>query len=397
MENFETGTELEPEKIETLADNTIESQEEHRVLTPELLLSDRKLLEKLYQKLTVPVKRTTRTGQGYLASTGEEPDYYGVLDFGPEYGEIDCSAIYFYVVYQLGLPTIHSNYENAVKYLTLFYENPAEAKKFLDEERTKHHFDKTNHDFLAKGFNLSGVIPGAPEIILDRNEFEHEHPHSIDSRSTPKVDDLIEFVGPETQKEEHLKKLKAIFTGKTVIDFGSGGDMGGLMLASKLGAKNYVAVEPYNASQLLTQLQMDAVKWVTKVEGNYLEGTEIDKIHLAQTDIKTFLDKLPDKLDDLVYVISGLDQFILGTFRGMNTAKEEKAAAERDQYVEDTNRLLSEVLARTKNGAVVSYASILSPSQPPQGEDFDVERLPSYEGNITIFRNQEGAQGVNQG
>ena len=53
---------------------------------------------------------------------------------------------------------------------------------------------------------------------------------------------------------EVISELKQLFNGKVVIDIGPGDNTGGYKIAEMLGARAYIAVEPYFANNLVREL-----------------------------------------------------------------------------------------------------------------------------------------------
>lgn len=345
-----------------------ESAPKPKLLTPEILLADRELLGKLYKKLT-------------SSSNGS---IYGEVDFGPEYGKVECNDLYFQLGYYLGVfISGSSSLDPLVKYIKLAYEDRDSANAHLETIREK--ISKEAFDYIERGRDLSGIIPGAAPAILGRHKFATLSP-GVSSRDTSKVGDLLSL---DRQGDSgHRKTLEDLVRGKTVVDFGGGSYAEGLRLASILAARNYVGVEPYNREDLLSTLSSDVGRgdfMSDQVERQSFGREEtlhkVEKVNISATDIKTFLENLPESLEDIVYIISGIDEFVMGVVA--MSPKDKPAVEERERYIADVNRLLATVLSRTKNGVLITYASIFA----PEGDtDFVMDEIQASETPVRIFR-----------
>lgn len=150
---------------------------------------------------------------------------------------------------------------------------------------------------------LSEIIPGAPDEIpsIDLKTL----PNFL-YRPTTKITDLErEFDRNPKLKEELLK----YFSNKIIVDIGAGVDDHGFKLATSLGARGYVGVEPdgQNCRQLEKIIVFDKARAKERKQNKY------DKclVHVSQTDMRGFMSVLPDKYPNLTVLISGIDGFIL--------------------------------------------------------------------------------------
>lgn len=322
-------------------------------LTLEVIKSDPRVLKIIYNQLTIEKQRS--------------PFQYDteLLDFGPDYEKATLSAIGFYIAYETGLfagvRTAGNKIDDVEEYLMLLYSDPASAESFI-EVHTKEPFVDDyadNTEFLSQGRDLSTILPGAPSIITENIKYKNRQLDAdrprLSDQSTPKVYDILE------QKEE----LVDIFRGNTVIDFGAGEYAWGLTTCDNLEASQYVGVEPFNAPDLLHDIRQNDLK---------KELHHIKNLHISYTDIKTFLSKMPEKsLHDVVFLMSGIDEFILGTSVYQTEVEREKGRV----YMEDVRKELLRVVS--EDCSFVSYASIIWAGELVKSD-------ASKEGDINIFK-----------
>ena len=173
----------------------------------------------------------------------------------------------------------------------------------------------------------------------------------MSSKETAKVQDII----MEKKVREELEK---IFADKTVIDLAAGREATGLAVSSVLGAENYVGVEPFNERDLIKFAESRIRAYQEGEKFSFMEGNlpykHFGKIHISYTDMLTFLQKMPDKLSDVVLLISGVDQFILGTSSAYGFKSREEIE-ENQKYVDSVHKELLRVLG--PNSVLLTYAS----------------------------------------
>jgi hypothetical protein len=133
--------------------------------------------------------------------------------------------------------------------------------------------------------------------------------------------------------------MRGIIEGKTIIDLGAGSDTVGLRVMDNLGAKNYVAVEPFNAGKLLRSIYSDM--WLEMHQGRKPNYKSIENVHISKTDLKMFLSKIPHASDDLVFFASSIDGEILGSHRHGFSDEQNDAGKE---YIKKANEELKRLL-----------------------------------------------------
>jgi hypothetical protein len=138
--------------------------------------------------------------------------------------------------------------------------------------------------------------------------------------------------------DESLDDIRSLLRGRTVVDLGAGSQAKGLVLASYFESKNYIGVEPNNATRLLLNAS-ELCK-----EG---EIKKIDNIHIESVDMLAFLKAMPTGVKDLTIFISGIDFDILyvrGGVYGGNYGGEKLQPAERYAWdvMSEINRVLGE-------------------------------------------------------
>ncbi len=331
----------------------------------EAIKKDRGLLEFLYDRFTkeVSLPNVAESGQQVNIRGIDESDFlYG------NYSVANISEITFYICYLAGLD--FSKFEcgrpilrdYAIEYLKCLLDG---RDFFLSEKLKK--YREEGQQKLSLGFKLSGIIPGAPDLITESAIGKPDSPNFL-SRDTAKVGDILHL---SKVKRERLNLVAEAIEGKSFVDLAAAQGISSLQLAKEMGAQNYVAVEPFNTFETLF--------WVRYLLSN--EEIEFDKIHISKTDMLTFLKKIPNESKDLVFLISGVDDVILG--RGSFSSVEgdkEKAKT----YVDGISSELKRVMGEGCH--VLVFASF----DPCRGDRRFVQEIAvenfSAEGPLTMYK-----------
>ena len=150
-------------------------------------------------------------------------------------------------------------------------------------------------------------------------------------------------------RPEQKERIEPYLKGTTLVDLGAGSYANGLNVAKFFGAKNYVAVEPFFADKLGNSM----------VEKTKREGMgSLEKMNLSYTDMLTFLKHLPSKLQNISFLISGIDAFIFGT-NGIGAEPREKEAG--NKYLKDVQAELARVCG--DNCHVIRFESFGMPEE----------------------------------
>ncbi len=316
----------------------------------EHLINDRELLSSVYDS---------------LRADGPE-SYTKIISFGAEYQTTTKSTLLYYIKYYLGL-TSWTNDEvlnnQLLEYLRLKLNQPEDCDKFLDSLYLQ--YDQTQEGVAKlrdKGFDLSSIIEKAPTVVmqrLDKNLYAVAPKFS--GRDTSKVEDVYDYC--KTSAE-----VISAFKGRTVIDLGAGSWGEGLRMVDKFGAKNYVGVENSNAQKLLGNVSdyFDTLK-------------SVEKVHIVYDDMKTFLEFVPKGTDNVTMLISGIDQYMIGT---SNVVEDGDVVDAGKRYYKEICTELKRALG--EGGLIVVYASSFSFSEEDGFER--IAQISCFESPINIYR-----------
>jgi len=168
--------------------------------------------------------------------------------------------------------------------------------------KTKEKRDKSENMSVPDFCGLSEIIPGA------LNEIRGRHCHE-DLR----FNDIATIkVYLQSENEKVRKMLEKTIKGKTVLDLGAGKRHFGAYEVSRWGAKNYVGVEPNFADGLKDDLSWAPGNMHRSYEDRNLPYyNDIERMHVSETDMLYFLERLPKDNDNVVALMSGIDRCIL--------------------------------------------------------------------------------------
>lgn len=268
-----------------------------------------------------------------------------IVDFGPDFLPIELTTVFFYMSSELGLVDILFNdeegsYIKTKEFLKLYSEDKAQAEKYKQDcIGTLSELDREAIKFYTDNYDLSKIIPGMPKVVSEISTFAHKT-MSLDTG-------YIEGIQYENEVKT-LEKFNALASGKTVIDLGAGsGRSAGIRLACKANCIAYVGVEKYKTEGLLKSAIFNISFFI---RGDHKESGIITppKMHIALTDILTFLQNMPDKTKDVVIVASGIDRNILGTTYGWSdkpaSEKQREEVENNIKYRDAINKELTRVL-----------------------------------------------------
>jgi hypothetical protein len=151
----------------------------------------------------------------------------------------------------------------------------------------------------------------------------------------------------------YVEKLKERFKDKVIIDLGAGRDYYGYAIATMLGAKGYVGVEPFNSAGLVDSIGSE-VKYFRSGRSKKDENI---KYTVVAEDALTFLKRIPEGTEGITIFSSGTDNNV---FPDSNYNSE-----------------VAKQIARALNvgGTVVLHASTFGQYFPKSG--FEIEETPS--------------------
>lgn len=163
-------------------------------------------------------------------------------------------------------------------------------------------------DEIIHGINLDKITTGATrlqEAYKHGNEdlgkvFVKEKSRAIaghKSDALPFADEALGtlFVDARDFHGETIRELRTLFKDIPVIDLGAGQSRNGYLLASFVGAKGYIGVEPYNWRMLTDVMIQGHGDDSVKKEFPELYGNSTDiPYSVAAEDALTFLKRLPD-------------------------------------------------------------------------------------------------------
>jgi len=148
---------------------------------------------------------------------------------------------------------------------------------------------------------LSEIVSGAPDEI-----------HADDRKALPhfmyRDTAYAQFIWHNGKKSEYPKlgeELSKSFDEKTVIDIGAGSSGCGFELAAGFDAKGYIGVEP--CFQFYEYLA-SSVRFLMNMPRH--QGC---KVHLSNTDMRKFMSEMPANRHDVSMLVSGIDEWIMGT------------------------------------------------------------------------------------
>lgn len=198
--------------------------------------------------------------------------------------------------------------------------------------------------------------------------------HFLMSIPGTKMDDNF-VVKKLENSEEALEPLRKRFGGKVLIDIGSGGNDYGYQFAQLVGARAYVAVDPFSgdflrdslkptteeekAAEKKSQEEAEAEGY-TRIGGLEERKPEQNTIpwNTVSEDALKFIQSLPEK--SVSILMSGIRERVIPT---------ERAA----QIIQEIPRVLAE------NGALLAYESEIFPAWVPS--ELEVEKVLDRRGN----------------
>lgn len=352
-----------------------ETMKNRTPLTPEAIFSNKEYAKKIYD---------------VLISESDDFDPHREIDFGPQYEKTDMDTVLYYVYSYFGFREGYGRlapyvpaYENIKEFLRILLKvGDDEARAFLKRKQQEETMDIEVAEkwlgYMQGGFLLSSIIDGAPELVTEKLQVptENEKP-GFSGLSTGKVCDLLDL-----DDEEASSKIIDIFKDKTVVDLGAGEYGTGFKLAKKTGARNYVAVEPFNTLGLLDSIRHEVAGSLQKDPSN---ETLPQKVHVSKSDMKTFLSKLPNNAQNVSFLISGVDGYILHSYDYLastanNSDDEIKKIKAGQKYIADVEKELKRVLASSQS--VLVYASSIGFTDE---DGFDKTKFYAFEGPVYVY------------
>ncbi len=311
-----------------------------RPLTYEDILHNPDIQRKVYEQLTQKkssqmYNETTRSYEPY-----EYIDTESLIDFGEGIEPTNLKMIRFLATYRTGLRSgwqFHDSSPVYVEdYLRFLHEDPAKAQELLDSRNPN--LQKAM-EVLARGFDLSTIIPGAPSQIM--KPFEER------TRASSQDSDKLNYLDLDDKRNSVKKeKLKERIKDNTLIDLGAGSHGVGIDFALELGAKNVVEVEPYNIDRLLHAVQRHtAIDFNEEHTGERNAYSSLEKIHIENTDVLTFLECMPTNVEGVVFLLSGIDYFIIAGADYSRTEDYDKG----EMYVKDVIKELQRVVGKSSS------------------------------------------------
>jgi len=276
--------------------------------TPDIIdaiISNREILEKIYIELSKP---------RYNLKTE--------IDIGEGYGKTDIESIIYYIQYYTGImfrSSDNDSIEGLREFINIKINNPDKFTEY-SKSHSGNKFSKISHADLMRGFNISSILPGAPDLVMTPTPYifhkDEMGLHDVSDQDTEKVHDLLQL------NEADFAKLGSLIKDKIVIELGAGSRWLGLKTALAFGAKDYVAVEPFNTTQLLNSIKgllatyHDEESWLENpdvMKSAYGDRQDPDKhnVHVSKSDTLSFLEKMPANIKNVVFLISGQDRHIL--------------------------------------------------------------------------------------